>query len=231
MLKNTHINIEAVKKIAIALKDLNSRVVFVGGTVVSLYIDDPAAEDVRPTKDVDISLEIASLSKLEEIRVELKRNGFIQSPEDTVICRFRFDDVMVDVMATHPIGWAPANEWFEEGFKQLQKYDLNEININIMPFVYFLASKLSAFLDRGIKDPRTSKDFEDIVYLLNYTSGIKEQVINASHDVKAYISSSFKKILESPILQEAILCNLYYEDQIIRSEKINNIMREIVDSI
>jgi hypothetical protein len=60
MLKNTQINQEVTKKVAIALEELNKRVVFVGGAVVSLYINDPAAEDVRPTKDIDISLEIAS---------------------------------------------------------------------------------------------------------------------------------------------------------------------------
>ncbi|MFN6946797.1 MAG: hypothetical protein ACK4ND_17755 [Cytophagaceae bacterium] len=64
MLKNTHINKEATKKIARALGELNEKVVFVGGAVVSLYIDDPSADDVRPTKDIDISLEIARLVNL-----------------------------------------------------------------------------------------------------------------------------------------------------------------------
>ena len=53
-MKNTEINIAVVQKIALALGELNERVVFVGGAVVSLYIDDPAADDVRPTKDLDI---------------------------------------------------------------------------------------------------------------------------------------------------------------------------------
>lgn len=58
---NTLINRLAARKIAQALGELNEQVVYVGGAVVSLYVDDPAAEDVRPTKDVDISLEIASI--------------------------------------------------------------------------------------------------------------------------------------------------------------------------
>lgn len=49
MLKNTHINREVTKKIAIALGSINDRVVYVGGAVVSLYVDDPSADDVRPT--------------------------------------------------------------------------------------------------------------------------------------------------------------------------------------
>ena len=61
MLKNTLINKAATKKIAQALGELNERVVYVGGAVVSLYIDDPSADDVRPTKDIDIGMEIANL--------------------------------------------------------------------------------------------------------------------------------------------------------------------------
>ena len=86
MLKNTHINREATKIIARALGELNERVVYVGGAVVSLYINDPAADDVRPTKDIDISLEIASIGELEKLRTLLTEKGFVQSHEDQVIC-------------------------------------------------------------------------------------------------------------------------------------------------
>jgi hypothetical protein len=76
MLKNTLINRIATQTIALALGEMNNRVVYVGGAVVSLYIDDPSAEDVRPTKDIDISMEIASLGELEKIREELTQKGF-----------------------------------------------------------------------------------------------------------------------------------------------------------
>lgn len=78
MLKNTQINRLAIRKIAQALGELNEQVVYVGGAVVSLYIDDPAAADVRPTKDVDISLEIASIGALENLRADLIQKGFFQ---------------------------------------------------------------------------------------------------------------------------------------------------------
>ena len=55
---NTQINRIACKRIATALGELNTQVVYVGGAVVSLYIDDLAAEDIRPTKDVAIILRL-----------------------------------------------------------------------------------------------------------------------------------------------------------------------------
>lgn len=104
---NNSINFEAIKKIALVLNELNEQVIYVGGAVVSLYINDPAADDVRPTKDVDISLLVASLGELEEMRLKLIARGFIQTAEDNMVCRFRYGEVKVDVMNTRSIGWAP----------------------------------------------------------------------------------------------------------------------------
>jgi hypothetical protein len=62
-MKNATINRGVIKKIAFALGELNEQVIYVGGATVGLYIHDPAADDVRPTKDVDISLSIATIGE------------------------------------------------------------------------------------------------------------------------------------------------------------------------
>ena len=76
-MKNTLINKEIIKRVALALGDLNDVVIYVGGATVSLYINDPAADDVRPTKDIDISLKILSIPQLEEIREQLNESWMI----------------------------------------------------------------------------------------------------------------------------------------------------------
>lgn len=85
MLAYTAYNRENVRRIASALGEMNEQAVFVGGATIGMYINDPAADDVRPTKDVDISFAIASLGDLELVREELIRKGFTQSSEDDVI--------------------------------------------------------------------------------------------------------------------------------------------------
>lgn len=50
-MKNKIINIAVVAEIAVALKKMKNDMIFVGGTVVSLYMDDPAVDGIRPTKD------------------------------------------------------------------------------------------------------------------------------------------------------------------------------------
>jgi hypothetical protein len=231
MLINTQINWAVTKKIATALGLLNDRVVYVGGAVVSLYVDDPSADDVRPTKDLDLTLEIASLGELEAIREELIRRGFIQTANDSVICRFRYEDVLVDVMATVPIGWAPGNRWFEQGFGLAFKYSLDELEIRLLPLAYFLATKFDAFFDRGIRDVWVSHDFEDIVYLLNHVSDIAKQVVNSEKTVKDYLRNCSIRILESSQLQEAIVGNLFHEAQDKRFQLILSRLKTIANGI
>lgn len=228
MLKNNKINREVIIKIAKALGDLNEHVVFVGGAVVSLYINDPAADDVRPTKDVDIFLEIASLAELEKIRDELSKREFYQTSEDDVICRFRYEDIKLDVMATKEIGWAPANPWFESGFVHKEVVDIDGQQILILPLPYFLATKFSAFHDRGGKDPRKSHDFEDIVYIIDNQTEIIEIILNSPIDVQHYLIEQFSIVLDNDQMQEAIRANLYYETEEERFEKIKNKLIKIV---
>jgi len=226
-MKNTLINRAITRRIAHALGDMNEQVIFVGGAVVSLYIDDPSADDVRPTQDIDISMKIAGLSELEDIRKKLLARGFRQSHEDNVICRFRYEDIKVDVMAIKSVGWAPGNEWFEKGFNHTILKLIDGIEIKLFSLPYFLAAKFSAFYNRGISEPRISKDFEDIVYVLNYTSDLKEQVLQSEETVKRYLVECFTHILKDKLLQEAIIANLFYEQQIPRYNKIMATLKEI----
>jgi predicted nucleotidyltransferase len=227
-MKNTTINIGVIKKIATALQNLNERFVYVGGAVVSLYVNDPQADDVRPTKDIDISLEIASLAELEQLREELLKKGFKQSHEDNVICRFRYDDIKVDVMSTKAIGWAPANVWFAPGFKHLQKVQLDKQSINILPLSYFLATKFEAFHGRGEKEPRMSHDLEDVIYIMDNRTDLVEVIKRSPDDVRNYLIKEFTSILNSAVLREAIQGNLYYETQDIRFKKLITKLEEIV---
>lgn len=230
-MKNTQINRAVVKKIARALGTMNERVVFVGGAVVSLYIDDPSAEDVRPTKDLDITLEIAHLGELEALREALIHCGFIQSADDSVVCRFRYEDILVDVMATSPIGWAPGNRWFKKGFDMAFQYHIDELRIRLLPLPYFLATKFDAFFDRGVRDIWASHDYEDIIYLLNHVSDITDHVLKSETMVKLYLRSCAAKILENRSLKEAIVGNLFHEAQEDRFKLILAKLQTIADGI
>ena len=230
-MKNTLINLKVISKVAKALEELNDRVVYVGGAIVSLYINDPAAEDIRPTKDIDISLEILTLGELENLRILLNEKKFYQTSDLSVMCRFMYDDITIDVMSTKAVGWAPADKWFAPGFKHVETRNIDGQKIRILPLSYFLATKFSAYHDRGAKEPRTSKDFEDITYILDNRIDLIEQIINSPEDVKQFLKSEFMNIINDSSLQEALIANLYYETQVTRYKNILKKLNEIVSEI
>lgn len=220
--------INAIEKVSVALSGLADKVAVVGGAVVGLYANDPGAPDVRPTNDIDLVFEIATYLELEKLENTLKNKGFRRSMEEKIMCRFLLDNVLVDVMATKEVGWAPANRWFEKGFKVLLDYYLVNTKIKILPFEYFLATKFSAFEDRGA-DPRTSHDFEDIVYLLDNRLGFVTEIKKSDREVKAYLIRKLSELID-PGGHEAVMAHLAPETQTERFkiiiEKVNQILTD-----
>ncbi len=207
MLQNRSQTVIAIKTLVKALGSLNDKAVFVGGSVCALYVDDPGAPEPRPTKDIDIVFEITSSIKAEEIRQALALRQIYFAKDENVICRFRYENIIIDILSTHQVSWAPSNPWFKSGVKKAEVHHLDEIKIRILPLAYYLASKFTAFYDRG-KDPRTSPDFEDIVYVIDNRTKLVRDIKHSDSKVKNYLLKHFKRLREAPNLQEAILAHL-----------------------
>jgi len=107
MLRNKKQSLEAIKKIARAMGDINDQVVYVGGAITGLYTDDPAAPEVRPTRDIDIVVKITSHVELEKLRQALTERGIQFAKEATVMCRFIYEDILLDVMSTTAVVRSP----------------------------------------------------------------------------------------------------------------------------
>ena len=211
-MKNTVINRLATIKVAKALGELCDKVVFVGGAMVSLYIDDPHAEDIRPTKDIDLTFQITTAGELERLRIALNQKGFKEAADSRVTCRFKYEDLLVDVMSTQEVGWAPGNRWFLEGFGKAIEVSLDDVSIKILPLPFFLATKLDAYFDRGIKDVFASKDLEDLVYLFNHTSTLLDQVMNAPENLLNYLKENVSRMVNDETTMMAIPGHLFYEN-------------------
>lgn len=227
-MKNAVINRAIIIRVAKALGEINKEVVYVGGATVGLYINDPAAEDARPTKDVDISLSLLTITELEHLRIRLINKGFTQNAHDHVICRFRYEDITVDVMNTKAIGWAPANRWFLPGFSLKEIEFIEGEEIQILPLAYFLASKFEAFKNRGNNEPRTSHDFEDIIYILDNRIDLVDVLQSAPVEVKTFLIQEFEDILNDKRKQEAIVGNLYFETRDERFALIISKIKEVI---
>jgi hypothetical protein len=134
-------------------------------------------------------------------------------------------------MNSTAIGWAPANPWFAPGFAEREAVTIEGQNISILPLPYFLASKFSAYRDRGDQEPRTSHDFEDVVYVLDNRTDIAEQILSASNSVKPFLKAELEEILRDPLKREAVFSNLSFETRQERFDRIMDTIRSIVGII
>ena len=98
-MKNRTINLGVVAEIAQALGKLNESVVFVGGAVVSVYADDAAANEIRPTQDVDLTLKLFDLNP-QALDKQLAKLGFHPDLHGHAICSYKYRDISVDIMAS-----------------------------------------------------------------------------------------------------------------------------------
>ena len=122
-----------------------------------------------------------------------------------MICRFRIQGIVVDIMPTNDPSIGFNNIWYPEGFDQAVSYRIDEkIIIKILSAPYFIATKIEAHKSRGKNDGRTSHDFEDIIYVLENREAIWQEMNNSSAEVKEYLQTEFLTLLKNPNIFEWI---------------------------
>lgn len=92
-------NLAILQLVASKLEDLREEVVFVGGCVVGLLITDSKVPDVRTTLDVDCIVDVSTKANYYKIANKLRNLGFVEDKD--LICRWRYDEMMLDVMPTN----------------------------------------------------------------------------------------------------------------------------------
>ncbi|MFJ2323853.1 hypothetical protein [Pseudomonas sp. NPDC087817] len=197
MSSNADHNYELIEFVAEGLgKAFLAEVAFVGGCTTAMLVTDTAVlDDIRFTDDVDLVIELAGISAWNQLTERLATKGFKITGEDEVNCRFRFNDVVVDVMPSDPAVLGYANRWFVEGLARADKFTLpSGTAIQIFQPTYFLATKLEAFAGRGNGDPY-HKDVEDMIILIDGRPELLEEVCQADSDLKAFIAKGIHKLM------------------------------------
>ncbi len=207
-MKNRTINLGVVAEIAEALGELNESVVFVGGAVVSVYTDDPAADEIRPTQDVDLTLTLLEVNQ-EALDKKLATLGFHLDPYGHAICSYRYNDIAVDIMAASDSMRGPSNRWYQVGFDTLETIEINNTQIQVLSAPCYLATKFEAYNSRGQDDYRTSHDFEDIIYVIDNRTTIVEEIKNSGESIQGFLNSEIQKILSNRYVDEILSAHLH----------------------
>ena len=186
---------ESVVRLLVPVLD---ELVFVGGCTTGLFITDPAAGGVRPTKDVDAIVDVTSYAEYTTLSERLRTLGLA---EDTTpgapFCRWRHGQLIVVVMPTDATVLGFSNRWYPTAIETAQTFRIAGHDVRVVTPPLFIATKLEAFHGRGDDDVVASHD-------LDGRPEIVGDVAAASDDVRAYIGAEIRELLGNRDFTEAL---------------------------
>ena len=167
---------------------------FVGGAVISLYTDDPAADEIRPTKDIDFTINIVNVGEFLKTIEELGKLGFHPDPYGTSICSYTYKKYPVDIIPAEDNAFGSTNRWYKIGFEDLWKVKAKIRKFTSYQHLVFLAKSLKHSIVGG-KDYRTNHDIEDIIYIVDNRISIVDEIAKCDERILEFIKSELQKSL------------------------------------
>lgn len=225
-------NVELLELAAASLGDLSEEVVFLGGATVELWISDPASPEVRPTDDVDVIVEVATRRGYLAFEQRLEARGFNHDQESGVICRFRHrgTGLVLDAMPLDPTVLGFENRWQEAAVQHAVERVLPSGRvIRAIPPAYLLATKLDAFRSRGKGDFLASRDFGDVVALLDGRPEIMAEFAAADVELQQYVSTELTRLRGKPFFESGIAGALRPDDA--SQARLELVLRPRIDEL
>jgi predicted nucleotidyltransferase len=178
---------------------------FVGGSIVNLLIDHPELTPARPTDDVDVIIEMISGARYSDVETKLRAVGFSHDMQPGAPkCRWILGDVTVDIMPTDGASLGLNTTWFAEALATSAPQTVAHSQFRLVSPVAFLATKYTAFLDRGERDYHGSHDLEDFMTVVDGRAGIVEEVDHAPVGLREFVIKSIRQLLSDPTFRDAL---------------------------
>jgi predicted nucleotidyltransferase len=198
-------SVQAIRLVAERLDSLAERVVFLGGATLGLFITGPGAAPPRPTKDVDLIVEITMPEYLgNSFRFQLLSRGFREVTDERVICRWEIEGTKVDIMPATAEIFGFSNSWYPTAVAQAQRYQLADgPNIRLISPPCFLATKLEAFANRGQGD-FLSHDLEDVISVIDGRPTIEKEIESATPEIREFLARELARLLASQAFLESL---------------------------
>jgi hypothetical protein len=220
-------NVAKVELVAQALGDLREELVFVGGCAVGLLLTDPAAAPPRVTYDVDLVAEVAALRGYHRLESEFSRRGFERDmAADAPICRWRFQQLEVDLMPTDPGVLGFANRWYPLAVASAQRVRLpSGTAIRLIGAAAFMGTKFEAFADRGRNDLLGSHDAEDIINLVDGRPELAAEVARAPQELRHYLAERCSNLLTRPDFADALTGMVFPDDAL--ADRVQTVLQRL----
>ncbi len=185
---------------------LREDLVFVGGAVAGLMITDPALPAIRPTEDVDLIVHAAALVDYHRIEKALVKQGFAHDMSAAApVCRWRVDNVAVDVMPTLEKILGFSNRWYPLALQTATKVALpSDTTIRLVQAPVFIATKLEAFAGRGNHDYLFSHDLGDLLSVVDGRDSLVDECRQSDPALRTYLRDWFQQFLATSAFLDAL---------------------------
>jgi len=200
-------SVELLELGAAALEPVLDEVVFLGGASVALWITDPGAPPVRPTKDIDVVVEVTTRSAFHAFEERLRSLRFNEDQTDGIMCRWRHrdNDLILDAMPANPAILGFENRWQALAIPHAIERQLpSRAKIRAAPPTYLLATKMEAFKGRSEGDFLASRDLADIIALVDGRAELVGELAEAPPDLRAYLTDELAILLAHPRFAEGV---------------------------
>jgi hypothetical protein len=203
-MKNKDIHLEILKLTVQALGELTEKLVFLGGSTISLYITEPEVVQIRETLDVDCVVEVSSKLEYEDLIQKLREKGFSEDFESKVICRYKKGELILDVMPADSKILGFTNKWYKTGIENAIELNLGKTKIKVFSPAFLLASKIEAFKGRGKGSFWTSSDIEDIVTVFDGRSNIAKDLMASPSEVRNELNIELDLLIKNADFLDAL---------------------------
>jgi predicted nucleotidyltransferase len=226
-------NVASIELIAQALGPLREQLVLVGGCAVDLLLTDTAAAPTRVTYDVDLVAEVAALADYHELEKQFNRLGFMRDmTPDAPICRWRFNNLEVDLMPALPGILGFSNRWYPLAVQTASRVMLpSGTSIQLITAPAFLATKFEAFIGRGNNDLLASHDMEDIINVLDGRPEIVTEVVACPNEMRQYLVDQCRLLLALPNIMDAVSGMVFPDDFLAERVKMIKVRIEKIVAI
>lgn len=198
-------NLGALRAVADRLDGLDLNYAFVGGAIVNLLLDDPGFTPARPTDDVDVILGVVTSDRYADVEARIRALGFDHDMRaGAPLCRWRLGNLTVDIMPTEGPVLGLNTVWFKEALATATEKEFAHTRLKLISPAAFLATKYTAFIDRGGGDYQASHDLEDFVTVIDGREGIVAEVDKALPKLRACLTAAVQNLLDASAFDEAL---------------------------
>lgn len=184
--------------------DLREKSVFVGGMIRSLLVTDAAAGPARPTRDVDLIVDVPSQSEYVQLTETLRERGFRESTEPGApICRWTVEGIPTDIMPVDPRILGFSNVWYAGARETATEVPDADGPLRILDAPRFCATKLESHASRGEGD-YYHHDIEDVIAVVDGRPSLLSEIRTAPDEVREFLAIRVRSLLADPAFMEAL---------------------------